>query len=135
MGASTAKPNKAYKGLAMEGWIARWYARNTAKSMADFRADARRVAAQLPDGSRVLEVAPGPGSLAVELAKLGSYRIVGLDVSESFVRMATANAAKAGVDVTFRQGDAAAMPFDDGSFDFVVCRAAFKNFAQPVRAL
>jgi ubiquinone/menaquinone biosynthesis C-methylase UbiE len=135
VGASTARPSKAYKGLAMEGWIARWYARNTAKSMAEFRADARRVAAQLRDGGRVLEVAPGPGYLAVELAKLGGYRIVGLDVSASFVRMATANAAEAGLDVTFRHGDAAAMPFDDASFDLVVCRAAFKNFSRPVRAL
>src|SRR3954447_22938970 len=111
----------------MEGWVARWYARNTAKSMDEFRADARRVAAQLRDGGRVLEVAPGPGYLAVELAKLGGYRVVGLDVSASFVRLATQHAATAGVDVTFRHGDAAAMPFGDASFDFVVCRAAFKN--------
>src|SRR5262249_25237050 len=36
---------------------------------------------------------------------------------------------------TFTLGDAAAMPFDDGSFDFIACRAAFKNFTEPVRAL
>ncbi len=27
------------------------------------------------------------------------------------------------------------MPFASGSFDFIVCRAAFKNFSQPVQAL
>lgn len=54
----------------------------------------------------MLEVAPGPGFLAIELAKLGSYHIVGLDVSKSFVRIATENATKAGVEVTFREGDA-----------------------------
>ena len=27
------------------------------------------------------------------------------------------------------------MPFVDSSFDFLLCRAAFKNFGQPVRAL
>ena len=27
------------------------------------------------------------------------------------------------------------MPFPEGSFDYVVCRAAFKNFADPVGAL
>ncbi len=27
------------------------------------------------------------------------------------------------------------MPFGDGSFDFLLCRAAFKNFAEPLRAL
>jgi ubiquinone/menaquinone biosynthesis C-methylase UbiE len=133
--ATSARPSKAYRGMAMEGWIARWYARNTAKSMAEFRAAAQGVAAQLSPGSRVLEVAPGPGYLAIELAKLGSYRIVGLDISESFVRIAGENAAKAGVDVAFRHGDAAAMPFDANSFDFIVCRAAFKNFSAPVQAL
>ena len=52
---------KAYKGMGMEGRIARWYAANTGKSMEDFRALARRVAAELAPGSAVLEVAPGPG--------------------------------------------------------------------------
>jgi len=132
---TTVKASKPYRGLPMEGLIARWYARNTAKNLADYQAAARDVAAHLPAGGRVLEVAPGPGYLAIELAKLGPYHVVGLDVSRSFVRMATENAAKAGVAVTFEHGDAAAMPFDDGSFDFVVCRAAFKNFTEPVRAL
>jgi ubiquinone/menaquinone biosynthesis C-methylase UbiE len=49
--------------------------------------------------------------------------------------MATANALQAGVSVEFHQGDAALMPFANDTFDFVICRAAFKNFAQPVRAL
>ena len=41
----------------------------------------------------------------------------------------------AGGPVTFRHGDAAALPFDPESFDLIVCRAAFKNFAEPVQAL
>ena len=27
------------------------------------------------------------------------------------------------------------MPFDDGTFDFIICTAAFKNFADPIGAL
>jgi ubiquinone/menaquinone biosynthesis C-methylase UbiE len=126
---------KGYRGLAMEGLIARWYARTTASDVDEYREAARLVAAQVPPGGDVLEVAPGPGYLAVELAKLGTRRVTGLDISHSFVRMAAENAARAGVAAAFRHGDAAAMPFDADSFDFVVCRAAFKNFAQPVRAL
>jgi ubiquinone/menaquinone biosynthesis C-methylase UbiE len=49
--------------------------------------------------------------------------------------MARRNAADAGVAVTFEQGNASEMPFAPDSFDFIVCRAAFKNFAQPVQAL
>jgi ubiquinone/menaquinone biosynthesis C-methylase UbiE len=83
----------------------------------------------------VLEVAPGPGYLAVELARLGTLSVSGLDISHTFVRMAADNAARAGVSVRFLQGNAASMPFEDNSFDFLVCRAAFKNFTEPVRAL
>ena len=126
---------KAYKGIALEGMLATWYARNTAKLGADFRACAQRIAAHLPQRARVLEVAPGPGYLAIELARLGGHQITGLDISRSFVRMATAYAQQAGVDVEFRRGDAAALPFAGDSFDFVVCRAAFKNFSNPVGAL
>jgi ubiquinone/menaquinone biosynthesis C-methylase UbiE len=51
------------------------------------------------------------------------------------VRIARANASTAGVDARFEQGDAAALPFPAESFDFVVCRAAFKNFGDPAGAL
>jgi len=128
-------PDKAYKGLGMEGLTAKWYASLTHKSLHEFRALAGRIADQLPAGSRVLEIAPGPGYFAIELAKLGSYRISGIDISHTFVTIARRNAAQAGVEVDFHHGDAAAMPFEDQSFDFLLCRAAFKNFSQPVRAL
>lgn len=130
-----AKLERGYKGLGMTGSLARWYARNTGKDIEPFRIAAREVAARLTGGSHVLEVAPGPGYFAVELAKLGPYRIVGLDISPSFVRIATDNARKAGVNVEFRQGNASAMPFDSDSFDFIYCRAAFKNFSDPIRAI
>jgi ubiquinone/menaquinone biosynthesis C-methylase UbiE len=129
----TAKSTKAYKGLAMEGFIARWYARNTAGR--DHRKTAELVAGQVTAGGSILEVAPGPGYLAIELAKLGPYRVSGLDISQSFVQIASANARAAGVEVAFHHGDAAHMPFPPDSFDFLVCQAAFKNFSNPVEAL
>jgi ubiquinone/menaquinone biosynthesis C-methylase UbiE len=134
-GMSQTVTEKAYKGVGMEGFTAWWYASLTHKSMDEFRALARRVAEELPSGSRVLEVAPGPGYFAIELAKLGGYPVTGLDISHTFVRIARRNAAEAGVEIDFREGNAAAMPFDGKSFDFLLCRAAFKNFTQPVRAL
>jgi ubiquinone/menaquinone biosynthesis C-methylase UbiE len=129
----TSKSKKGYKGLAMEGFIARWYARNTASR--DHRKSADLVAGRVACGGSVLEVAPGPGYLAIELAKLGNYRVVGLDISQTFVEIAKANATNAGVAVEFRQGNASDMPFPVDSFDFIVCQAAFKNFSEPVQAL
>ncbi|BDG05165.1 class I SAM-dependent methyltransferase [Anaeromyxobacter oryzae] len=125
---------KAYRGVAMEGFIADWYARNTARDFRRFSETARAVAERAKPGGRVLEVAPGPGYLAIELARRG-YEVVGLDISRSFVRIATRNAASAGVAAKFEHGDVAHMPFPDASFDFVVCTAAFKNFTDPVGAL
>jgi ubiquinone/menaquinone biosynthesis C-methylase UbiE len=126
---------KAYKGVGMQGFIARWYSRNTAKSMPDFVSDARRVAAMLQPGDKVLEVAPGPGYFAIELAKLGDYHVTGLDISRTFVEIARRNAGKAKVDVDFQLGNASRMPFETSQFDFLFCRAAFKNFSEPGCAL
>ncbi len=119
----------------MEGAVAKWYAALTKKSMQNFEALAHRIAGELPAGSSVLEVAPGPGYFAIELAKLGGYRITGLDISKTFIEIARANAAAANARVDFQRGNAAAMPFDDQSFDFLICRAAFKNFTDPIGAL
>jgi ubiquinone/menaquinone biosynthesis C-methylase UbiE len=126
---------KPYKGIGMNGAIARWYGKNASRSIDEYRRDAGRVAQRLGPGSHVLEIAPGPGYQAIELAKLGSYRVLGVDISETFVHIATANASAAGVDVEFRLGNASNLPLGADQFDLVYCRAAFKNFAEPAKAL
>jgi ubiquinone/menaquinone biosynthesis C-methylase UbiE len=130
-----APTTKPYKGMGMEGAVAKWYAALTSKSPARFKELAQQTANQVPSGGSVLEVAPGPGYLAIELAKFGDFKITGLDISKTFVDIARANAAKAGVRVDFQHGNASDMPFSDESFDFLVCCAAFKNFTEPQRAL
>jgi ubiquinone/menaquinone biosynthesis C-methylase UbiE len=133
--ANGAAPAKAFKGVGMEGFIANWYARQTGKNLDEFKKLARQLSSQIKAGDRVLEIAPGPGYLAIELFKLTRCRMIGLDISSTFVSIASANAEKAGVDVCFEQGDAADMPYPANAFNFIVCRAAFKNFARPLMAL
>ncbi len=130
-----ATPSKGYKGMGMEGFIATWYARQTAKDIDEFTSTARRLAPQIPADARMLEIAPGPGYLAIELARLTGCRMIGLDISRRFVEIATQNAEKAGVNVCFDLGDAAELPYPGDVFDFIVCRAAFKNFSRPLAAL
>jgi ubiquinone/menaquinone biosynthesis C-methylase UbiE len=130
-----ATQRKPYKGMAMEGVIARWYARNTRTDMRGFRANADTVTARLRPRARVLEVAPGPGYLAIEIARRGDFRVSGLDISGTFVRIARDNARSEGFGIDFRQGNAAQMPFADESFDALVCRSAFKNLTDPLGAL
>jgi ubiquinone/menaquinone biosynthesis C-methylase UbiE len=126
-----------FKGPEMEGPFARWYSRvrGSKSQLEGYRTHALQLTADLPDGARVLEVAPGPGYLAIEIARLGRFQVSGLDISRTFVEIATENADKAGVSVEFRRGDVAHMPFENNSFDLVVCQAAFKNFTLPRSAL
>jgi ubiquinone/menaquinone biosynthesis C-methylase UbiE len=125
---------KAYKGMGMEGSIARWYDRTTRKDMPEIQQLAARIAALVPGAGSVLEIAPGPGFLSIALAKRG-LQVRAVDISKSFVEIARHNAATEGVKARFQLGNAAALPVDDASVDFVVCRAAFKNFTEPVKAL
>jgi ubiquinone/menaquinone biosynthesis C-methylase UbiE len=76
-----------------------------------------------------------PGFFSIELAKLGKYQITGLDIGQTFVGIARKNAEAEGVSVDFQQGNVSAMPFSANAFDFILCRAAFKNFSAPVAAL
>ncbi len=129
-----SKSVKPYKGLGMEGWIAQWYTKIRGQDP-ELGIVVNQVSEILSAGSRILEVAPGPGSLSVELAKLGKYQVVGLDISKSFVEIAQRKAKEAGVVVEFCQGNASDMPLNANTFDFIICRAAFKNFCEPLKAL
>jgi ubiquinone/menaquinone biosynthesis C-methylase UbiE len=126
---------KGYKGMGMEGSVARWYEKNTRKDMNQYQELATRLEADLPAGADVLEVAPGPGFLSIELARSGKLHVTALEISKTFVELARRNAADAHVNVDIQQGNASAMQFADNSFDLLVCRAAFKNFSEPVKAL
>ncbi len=121
----------------MEGPMARWYARQrgSASQLEEYRQQALRLTGDLPDGADVLEVAPGPGYLAIEIARLGRSRVTGLDISRTFVALASEKAGQAGVRVDFRHGSADSLPFEAESFERIVCQAAFKNFTRPGRVL
>lgn len=119
----------------MEGIIASWYAKTTVRDINRHKLAAARVARIFLPGSSVLEIAPGPGYFCIELAKLGNYRITGLDISQTFIEICRRNAAEAGTPVEFKLGNASDIPFETGSFDLTFCQAAFKNFSQPVKAI
>jgi len=126
---------KAHGDRAIKGVMARWYAVNTAEAMNEYVELAERISGEIAAGARVLEVAPGPGYFSIELARQGGFAVTGMDISLTMVRIAREKAMQAGVQVDFQQGSASNMPFAKDSFDFLLCRAAFKNFSEPVSAL
>ena len=80
---------------------------------------------------RVLDVGCGAGHTAIALA--GRAReVVALDLTEAMLEQAKALAWARGLEnVSFRHGDASALPFEDDSFDLVACRQCAHHFARP----
>ncbi|HEX6987790.1 MAG TPA: class I SAM-dependent methyltransferase, partial [Planctomycetaceae bacterium] len=70
-------------------------------------------------GERVLDVACGTGNATIPAAEAGA-EAVGLDLTPELLEDARRRAAEAGVAVEWLEGDAEALPFDDGSFDVVL---------------
>jgi len=129
---------RRFKDLGIHGAQARHYDKVCrAHRLEEIKAEAAEVVKHLKSGDSVLELACGPGYLAIEISKLGrgQYKITGLDISNEFVVIAKKNAQEAGADIDFKQGNAANMPFQANMFDFVVCVLAFKNFKAPLEAL
>jgi ubiquinone/menaquinone biosynthesis C-methylase UbiE len=83
-----------------------------------------------PD-SIVLDVACGAGHVGEEIAP-AVRQVIGIDMTPALLRLGADRLAESGVrNVLLQEGDAAALPFVDGSFDVVVCRSACHHFADP----
>lgn len=81
-------------------------------------------------GTRVLDVACGPGHLAGRAVERGAAA-VGVDVAGPMVGLARQRFPEA----EFRWGDAQALPFPDQCFDVVVCNLGLPHFGRPERAV
>ena len=91
----------------------------TARTVADLRLD---------PGARVLDVACGTGLSTLALAREHGATAVGLDLGQDNLDTARASAHASGLDVSFVLGDAAKLPFEDASFDAVLCECALSTF-------
>jgi SAM-dependent methyltransferase len=87
-------------------------------------------AAAVRSGTRVLDVATGPGYVAAAAARRGG-RALGMDFAAAMV----AEARRQNPGVEFKEGDAEALPFADGSFDAVVMNFGLLHLGGPERAL
>lgn len=71
-------------------------------------------------GERVLDVACGTGNTAL-VARARGAEVTGLDLTPELLAVAQKRAADEGYDdITWKAGDAEALPFPDGAFDVVV---------------
>lgn len=75
--------------------------------------------AQLGPDDKVLDVACGSGNATIPAARTGATAI-GLDITPSLLEAGKRDAADAGVEIEWVEGDAEDLPYDDGSFDAVI---------------
>lgn len=83
------------------------------------------------DGASVaVDIASGPGTSAVQLARETGCTVVGVDLSPANVAEASRAVAAAGLDerVSFLVGDAEALPLGDASADGALCECALCTF-------
>ncbi len=120
---------EALKAAVREGWIAKSEAWNRwAEQIAELAARLNEPlieAAQLAPGHEVLDLASGIGEPALTLAQrvAPGGRVTASDLVPEMLAGAKRRAAEAGIDnMRFEIADMEALPFDDASFDRVVCR-------------
>lgn len=77
-------------------------------------------------GTRLLDVATGPGYVAARAAERGRS-VVGIDIAEEMVALASRLHPR----LDFRVANAEALPFPDDSFDAVVGNFALLHLARP----
>ena len=87
-------------------------------------------AARVRNGTRLLDVATGPGYVAAAAASRGALAI-GVDFSGPMVT----KARELHPDVEFREGDAEALSFADAAFDAVVMNFGVLHLARPECAM
>jgi SAM-dependent methyltransferase len=113
--------------------VAREYARSI---LPGFRPAARALCefAGISAGDRVLDIACGPGTAAMEARALGATEVTGVDYAEGM--LAVARELTAGqTGFTFLEGNALDLPVPDGAFDVAISNFGVIFAPDPERAV
>jgi SAM-dependent methyltransferase len=87
-------------------------------------------AVHVENGTRLLDVATGPGTLAAKAAERGA-RVVGIDIAPAMIVLAHTLHPH----LDFREGSAEDLPFAASSFDCVVSGFGVGHFSRPEHVL
>src|SRR5215472_15417919 len=84
----------------------------------------------LKPGMKVLDVGCGTGNQSIPAARAGAI-VTGVDIAPNLLVQAEARAKDEGLIIRFLEGDAEALPVDDGEFDVVMSMFAAMFAPQP----
>ena len=88
------------------------------------------------NGDKVLDVATGTGDIAFAIRKKYKTEITGLDLSVNMLEVAKKKSKKFNIkDITFIEGDAENLPFENNTFDKLVISYGFRNLGDPKKGL
>ena len=84
----------------------------------------------IKENDNILDVATGTGDVAFTIRKNYNVSITGLDLSKKMLDIAEKKARKLDFrDITFIEGDAEEIPFDDNTFDILVISYGLRNLS------
>lgn len=91
--------------------------------------------AEAGPGDTVLDVACGPGLLACAFARVARH-VTGIDLTPAMLEQARELQRRQGLEnLTWQEGDALPLPYEDGCFSIVSSRFALHHFLDPLAAL
>jgi SAM-dependent methyltransferase len=115
----------ATDGAAYERFLGRW-SRLLARPFAEF--------ARPPDGSPVLDVGCGTGSLALFLAEnRGPGKVAGVDLAAPYIAFARSRPGAAGIGLAV--GDACRLPYADDSFGAALAQLSLNFVPNPAEGV
>ena len=92
---------------------------------------------EIENAKHILDVGAGTGFTAVYIAKKYGIKVTGIDLSEKMVAAAQARAKREKVEelTDFRTADVQELPFDDSTFDAVICESVLAFPADKQKAV
>ncbi len=93
------------------------------------------------ESARVLDLGCGPGQILIMMKqRWPNMQITGLDAGPAMIDKARADAAAAGLDITYEvlrlgPNGETRLPYDDAEFDIVTCNSVIHHLTDPINAL